>query len=240
MASIPIGEAARINETAEKLERVLGIKWKLQDDTFVIPKSSFKTEILKVLTQRNLLKFISSVFDPIGFLSPFIIQFRKVLQTMWRKNVTWDTTLQDSDYPELTQLVAELTCFDSFRTLRLTFPDGIPTDLELHVFCDASITALSTVAYYRFQHNHCAKVRFVLGKSRVAPMKQKNIPKLELHAAVMGLRVAKFLVKESNLSFSNITFWTDSTVVLSWLNNHQQKQNIFVSNRVEEILKFGE
>ena len=79
-------------------------------------------------------------------------------------------------------------------------------------------------------------VNYVIGKSRVAPIKQTNILKLELEAAIMGTEQATVVVTELTLSFSSVHFWTDSTAKLGWL-NLDKRQKIFVIKRVNKILE---
>ena len=47
--------------------------------------------------------------------------------------------------------------------------------VDLHVFADASLDAMCIVAYFRDQQTR--KLAFVVGKYRVAPMKQQSIPR---------------------------------------------------------------
>ena len=58
---------------------------------------------------------------------------------------------------------------------------------------------------------HCS---FVLGKSRMAPRKLMTIPRLELTAAVVAVRLAKFIQRELEYHLDGTTFWCDSTAVL--------------------------
>ena len=60
--------------------------------------------------------------------------------------------------------------------------------------------------------------KFLIGKSKVAPIKQLSVPKLELEAATIGARLLSFASKELHLSRTAVLHvWTDSQVVLAWI-----------------------
>ena len=62
-------------------ERVLGLHWNAQVDKFIF-KSCQKE---KPLTRRGMLSIISSVYDPIGFASPFSLKVKIILQRLCRE-----------------------------------------------------------------------------------------------------------------------------------------------------------
>ena len=66
-------------------------------------------------------------------------------------------------------------------------------------------------------------------------MKKISTPKLELEAAVIGVRPRSTIMKESSFLITRSTLWTDSQVVTDWLST-TKKQPVFVGNRVKEIL----
>ena len=71
---------------------------------------------------------------------------------------------------------------------------------------------------------------------RVAPQKFLTIPKLELVAAVSAVRLKKLIVEEHDYVIGSIYFWTDSMTVLLWIQSYAQKHQVFVANRVAEIM----
>ena len=108
---------------------------------------------------------------------------------------------------------------------------------ELHVFADASEDTMCAVAYLRSKpKEYSADLAFVIGKCRVAPMRHLSIPGLELQAAVMAVRLKEQIVKEHESKIQSCNFWTDSTTVLQWIHSSHRKQQVFVANRVAEIL----
>ena len=64
--------------------------------------------------------------------------------------------------------------------------------------------------------------------------KSLSFPKLELEAAIIGIRLLKTIQKETTLKIHDTHFWTDSRVVLDWIVS-KTKQKLFVANRIREI-----
>ena len=79
-------------------------------------------------------------------------------------------------------------------------------------------------------------MKHVLAKSRIAPLKKKTIPKLELMAAVLATkikeRVTSALMKK--IDVTNIYYWCDSEIVLHWILG-KPATDCFVRRRVEVI-----
>lgn len=74
-----------------------------------------------------------------------------------------------------------------------------------------------------------------MAKARVAPTKIKSIPRLELSAAVVSARMSVMLKAELELKIDQEFFWTDSQVVLAYVNNEARRFHVFVANRVQLI-----
>lgn len=78
-------------------------------------------------------------------------------------------------------------------------------------------------------------VRLLCAKTRVAPLKPLTIPRLELCAVLLGARLATKVLESLHCNISNKFIWTDSTVVLGWINTQSKDLKSFVCNRVNEI-----
>ena len=61
------------------------------------------------------------------------------------------------------------------------------------------------------------------------------VPRLELTAAVISVRVSNMLVNELDVAQDDRFFWTDSTTVLKYLTNEKARYKTFVANRVQAI-----
>ena len=106
---------------------------------------------------------------------------------------------------------------------------------ELHVFADASKAVYGAVAYLVWMTPHDPHVSLVSAKARVAPLHHTTIPRLELMAALVASRLAQTICQEFKLKSSNVTLWSDSTIVLNWLRSESASFKPFVGVRVAEI-----
>ena len=83
---------------------------------------------------------------------------------------------------------------------------------QLHHFSDASETAYGVVSFLRVDQGrdsiHCG---LVIAKSRLAPIKAMTIPRLELAAAALAVKMDGVLQRELDLKLEKSVFWTDST-----------------------------
>ena len=206
----------------------------MDSDSLVVCRG-IDQEIPAKITQRVVLSFVSAVFDPIGICSPFTIRMRFLLKSIWASmGQSWDKELSAEHVKVFKDWCSELQEIRTMSINRLYFDSGC-TNLRLHVFTDASEEAMCIVAY--LQDDTTLKLSYVIGKCRVAPIRHMTIPKLELQAAVYGVRLRKLILSEHDVKIDSIYHWTDSSTVLQWLQAADKKQQVFVGNRAAEILE---
>ena len=103
------------------------------------------------------------------------------------------------------------------------------------MFADASEDTMCAVAYLRSQpKEYSSGLAFVIGKCRITPMRHLSIPRLELQAAVMAVRLKEQIVKEHEIKIHSYSFWSDS--ILQWNHSSHHIQQVFVAKHVAEIL----
>ena len=110
---------------------------------------------------------------------------------------------------------------------------------EVHIFSDLSELAYGAVAYLKLLFTDgTSTLSFLLVKSRRALVKTVSLPRLELNAAVIGVRIAQVIKKEMSLPLSIFKYWTDSTLTLQYITDKSHRFKVYVANRVAEILEY--
>ena len=165
------------------VQRSLGTYWCIESDTF-----GFRIELgEKPVTWRGILSTISSVYDPLGAVSPVILVGKQILQALCRQNVNWDDPVPEDILPLWQKWQTELPLLQTLTFPRCLKPPGFgdPIRTEIHSFSDASDTGLGQISYLpMINQKNEVHVSFLMAKSRVAPLKPISIPRLELTAAV--------------------------------------------------------
>ena len=103
----------------------------------------------------------------------------------------------------------------------------------MHHFCDASECDYEQATCLRMMNNleevHCS---LIFDKSRVAAVKYVSIPRLKLTAATLSVKISKMLWEELDNHISYEVFWTNSPVVLGYINNDSSRFTFFVANHI--------
>ena len=221
-------------EAEPQSSSILGLNWKVDTDSLIVCRGT-QQEVPAKITQRIVLSFVSAVFDPLGICSPFTIRMRFLLKSIWAAmGQAWDKELSAEHSKLFSDWCSELREIRTMSINRIYFENGC-TNLRLHIFTDASEEAMCIVAY--LQDEATLKLTYVIRKCRVAPIRHVTIPKLELQAAVYGVRLRKQILNSNDVRIDKIFHWTDSSTVLQWLEAAHKKQQVFVPNRAAEILE---
>lgn len=75
----------------------------------------------------------------------------------------------------------------------------------------------------------------IMAKSRVAPLKQTTMSRMELQAAVKAVEMDGFIRSQLTISVQASEFWTGSETVLKYIQNDQKRFKLFVANRIQRI-----
>ena len=182
-----------------------------------------------LVTKREVLQNLSKVFDPLGFVAPVIICAKMLMQTLWQQKVMWDKPLQDNLQVQWKDIANDLKTATQVSVSRRYLAAHMSSPV-VHCFADASQYAYGAVVYFT-QDN---EVSFVAAKTRVAPLKELTIPRLELMAVLVASRLTNFVTNAILVPKSSVFMWSDSQIVLHWIKS-QKPLPMFVRSRISEI-----
>ncbi len=80
------------NNEAEKMSdllKALGISWNILKDVFLVQSWSSLLQIPDALTKRSLLSLYPRLFDPLGFLTPYLMRPKLLFQESWNRERDW-------------------------------------------------------------------------------------------------------------------------------------------------------
>ena len=176
-------------------------------------------------------------FDPLEFVAPCLIEPKLIIQELWERNIDWDQNLPADLAIRVTKWINSVYNLSKIEIPRYYQINMSVEQPELHIFADSSSKAYGCAAYLRLVKDDQVQVLFVIGKSRLAPLKEKrlSIPKLELQAATIAVRIKVKLLSETNFNVKKIYFWGDSKAVLKYIYNENKHFPVYVMHRLDEI-----
>ncbi|XP_059357093.1 basement membrane-specific heparan sulfate proteoglycan core protein-like [Carassius carassius] len=216
------------------VERALGMQWCTSSDSF-----RFKIHLPdKPCTRRGILSVVSSVYDPMGFLAPLLLPIKLILRNLCQEKKGWDEEIHEKECRTWMKWLTDLDKLLELRLNRCFKPAAFgPTNTaQIHNFSDASQDGYGVVSYLLLSNDRSEKhVSFLMGKSRDAPLKQITIPRMELTAAMVAVKIDRMLKEELEVPLMESVFWTDSTTVLKYIESDALRFKTFVANRVSFI-----
>lgn len=240
LAAVPPEDRAKevkeldLSKDQLSMERGLGLQWCVQRDAF-----KFNITISdRAYTRRGILSMVSSIYNPIGFLCPLILPAKLLLQELCQQNVGWDETIPHRLVEQWTKWTSSLSQFTDFEIDRCFKPKdfGELVHSQIHHFSDASELGYGTVSYLRMTNiEGKIHIAFLMGKARVAPLKQQTIPRQELAAAALSVKLDRMLKAELPSQTDKSVFWSDSTSVLKYISNDHSRFHTYVANRTSRI-----
>lgn len=237
-----VPEADRVakvkNLNSDVCSKVLGVKWDVKSDSFCF---EVKIETMKA-TRRKMLSTISSLFDPLGLVSPVLMPGKVLLQDVTRLKLAWDDTVPNPFANAWRRWVGSLHGLQHVVIPRCVIPSEFEgAYAQLHHFSDASSQAYGSCTYLRsVTKEGRINVSLIYAKSRVAPIKNLSVPRLELQGAVLSARADVMLREQLQIELLESSFWVDSEIVLRYIHNESRRFQVYVANRVGEIQRLTE
>ncbi|XP_063446656.1 uncharacterized protein LOC134726186 [Mytilus trossulus] len=224
------------SNTALPTDRALGVIWDVNDDAI---KYKVKLEE-KPLTRRGITSTVSSIFDPLGLIAPIILKGKIILQELSKQSIKlgWDDPIPKEKEEEWIKWKSTLPEIENISIPRCFKTKDMKeiSDAQLHIFSDGSEIGYGACAYLRLvDTNGKVNCSLILGKSRLAPLKQTTIPNLELSGAVVACKLYEIIRDELEIKIDSVVFWTDSMIVLGYIKNESRRFKTFVANRLSSI-----
>ena len=177
------------------MERALGVQWAIESDMF-----DFRIVIKdQPLTRRGILLTISSVYDRLGIIAPFLLVGEKILQDLCQMKLGWDDEIFEEFRVRWEKWRGQLPAIECFSMERCLKPNnfGAVVLRQIHGFSDASFTVYGQISYLSIANERgdfrCA---FLIGKARIVPLKTKTIPRLKLTPATVSVRVVEEIARD--------------------------------------------
>ena len=215
--------------------KVLGVGWNPVNDAleFDLREIANSLHSLKP-TKRIIVGFASRFYDPLGFLSPVIVTLKIFFQEMCKLKLDWDDQLPNELLSKWTDIVSR------FQGTVITLPRcyipslGTTPAYVLQGFCDASTAAYAAVVYLCVGSE---SAHFVASKTRVSPLTQQSIPRLELLSCLLLAKLTSSVLEalQTVLDVKVGSCFTDSKVAFHWIHGEDKQWKQFVHNRSVEI-----
>ena len=211
-------------------------------------------------SKQQILSLVAKLFDTCGFVTPYLLKGKNLIQRCWHLNLPWDQKFgEPGAKKELREL--QLSCKNwalqlhkivHFSIDRCLIPPEARTDariIEINTFTDTSGLGFGCMCYVtsadstgrRFSRLAYAKPK-VIPKKQAQSLENERVPTichLELTAAFLGVKCALFVENSLALDYPlKKIYWSDSRVTLARiarLRGAYGTYKLFTANRLKYI-----
>ena len=164
--------------------KLLGLPWNKDEDTLSM---SFPTSPAE-LTKRGILANLAKVYDPLGVVSPVMLDGKRIYREACNQKIAWDAPLPEAIALQWTRWENQLPASVSTQRSIPAFREPIQ-EVQLHAFGDASGYGVSAAVYAVVTQESGVTQGLVTAKSRLAKQ-GLTIPRLELVSGHMAANLA--------------------------------------------------
>ena len=217
-------------DSGDNPSKLLGLVWDKREDALEI-QAQIQSE--QTPTKRSILSQLSSIYDPLGIISPTMVEGKRIYREACDEKIGWNTEVNSVNSRDWFKWSSQL------RNIKV--PRSVARDISkiktvhLHVFADASNVACSAVTVAVVEHSTGFVKGLLTSKSRISK-RNTSISRLELVGGQMAANMVKNLLTAlGRWPITSVNVWMDSMVALFWICNPGRAWKTFVSNRVRKI-----
>ena len=161
-------------DSEDNPSKLLGLAWDKREDALEI-QAQIQGE--RTPTKRSILSQLSSIYDPLGIISPTMVEGKRIYREACDEKIGWNTEVNSVNSRDWLKWSSQL------RNIKV--PRSIAKDISkikavhLHVFADASNIACSAVTIAVVEHSTGFVKGLLTSKSRISK-RNTSISRLEL------------------------------------------------------------
>ena len=194
------------------------------------------------ITKRSILSVSSSLYDPLGLVSAWVIIIKLLLQQLWlRPEIGWDNPVDDDLAQEYLRWYKQLPLLRDFSLPRALCPQGYQP-LRVVTMADANEKSYCAISYLvSAKRNDDGSLSLysimMMSKTRVSPLRMSlTIPRLETLAALLCARLSNYVMKGLQLDIP-VYHLSDSQIVLHRICRNKSPYKQWLQSRISEIHK---
>lgn len=173
-----------------------------------------------------------------GWIAPVIIRAKSIIQKLWKDKIDWDSPIDDNILKSWLEIKRELHLLSELNIPRWVNFDPNDT-MEIHGFCDASKVGFAAAVYLK---NKTKKsVHLLAAKAKVTPLKSDknddNVTIPRLGGAVLLAKLVRTILVAFEFDFERVCLWSDSKIVLSWIQADPNRYKSFIASKIRKINK---
>ena len=246
---------------------VLGLPWKPHQDTIemhfgvnlsakerggrVGPELTIETvdQIdTAILTRREVVSQVYSIYDPLGLLAPLVIRYKMLLQSLAAAGGGWDDELDEELAGLSKEVLRTMVLAKDIVFPRSVTPEGVLEALmELCGWWDGGKPASAACLYARYEKKVADDggthvLRLLMGKARVTPSSKgseklrRSTPRTEMRGLTMLARMTTACIPGMPKMPTRISLFGDSECTISAVDCMDGQLDIWFGNRVAEVL----
>ena len=227
----------QLNREEKSATKVLGVPWDTDSDELFFTLDVLKKYGPGRITKVILLSASASIFDPPGILAPLVFTLKTLFQAVCKESCDWKETLSPECQEVWDKFLKEAKQFSGLRLTRC-YGEVFKGVITLVGFGDASEKGYAACVYIVCrQEDGVSSSSLVACKTRVAPLKDTTMPRMELLAAIILMRLICNLLEglKKVIDIKNIVCLTDAEIVLNWIQRDDRNYNPYVLKRCNKI-----